>query len=216
MAWSGFVRNALLALGIVAMSAPPVEAVEIVGGAQAPAQISDGWLTQVRNVRHGGGGARHGRSAPAGPSSRRRTPAGPPPRRRPSSARPPSAGPPSRPSPAGEPSGRPPAGASPRGRPAAGGRRRPPHRLGRPSGLVPVEPRRRDRSRRGDRLRHRCGGRKLGRRAAAAGPLLVLHRPEPPSGLLGRLPLRAGDWRRTSLATPAALARPAVPKGGAG
>ena len=59
MAWSGFVRNALLALGVVAMSAPPVEAVEIVGGAQAPAQISDGWLTQVRNVRHGGGGARH-------------------------------------------------------------------------------------------------------------------------------------------------------------
>ncbi len=33
MAWSGFVRNALLALGIVAMSAPPVEAVEILGGA---------------------------------------------------------------------------------------------------------------------------------------------------------------------------------------
>ncbi len=60
MAWSGFVRNALLALGVVAMSAPPVEAVEILGGAQAPAQISDGWLTQVRNVRHGGGGARHG------------------------------------------------------------------------------------------------------------------------------------------------------------
>ena len=59
MAWSGFVRNALLCARFGGIGAPPVEAVEIVGGAQAPAQISDGWLTQVRNVRHGGGGARH-------------------------------------------------------------------------------------------------------------------------------------------------------------
>ena len=59
MGWTGFLRNALLTLALAGFSAPPVEAVEFVGGAQSPAQISDGWLTQVRNVRHGGG-ARHG------------------------------------------------------------------------------------------------------------------------------------------------------------
>ena len=56
MAWSRFVRNALLALALAGFGAPPVDAVEIVGGAQVPGQISDGWLTPVRNVRHGGGG----------------------------------------------------------------------------------------------------------------------------------------------------------------
>ncbi len=59
MGWLGFVRNALLTLALAGLSAPPVEAVEIVSGAQPLAQISDGWLTQVRIVRHGGG-ARHG------------------------------------------------------------------------------------------------------------------------------------------------------------
>lgn len=60
MSWTGFARNVLLTLALAGFSAPPVEAVEIVSGAQPGAQIGDGWLTQVRNVRNGGGGTRHG------------------------------------------------------------------------------------------------------------------------------------------------------------
>lgn len=72
-------------------------------------------------------------------------------------------------------------------RPAGG--RRPARCLGRPSRLVSVGARRRHRGGRGDRVRHRSLGGLFGRLAAAAWPLLVLHRPEPDSGLLGRLPV---------------------------
>ena len=72
MAWSGFLRNALLGLALAGFSAPPVEAVEIVSGAQPPAPLSDGLLTQVRSVRHGGGGARHGGGAHRPAHARRR------------------------------------------------------------------------------------------------------------------------------------------------
>ena len=86
MAWSGFLRNALLGLALAGFSAPPVEAVEIMSGAQPPAPLSDGLLTQVRSVRHGGGGARHGgMHRPAGGA-----PAGSSPQRRASAARQPS------------------------------------------------------------------------------------------------------------------------------
>ena len=43
--------------------------------------------------------------------------------------------------------------------------------------------------RRGDRLRQRGGGGVLGRGGSGAWPVLVLYRPEPAAGLLGRLPV---------------------------
>jgi hypothetical protein len=91
----------------------------------------------------------------------------------------------------------------PPGRSAAGRRSPCARRLGRPAGLVPLGARRRNRGRRGDRLRHRRDRRSLGRLPAAAGPLLVLHRPEPHPGLLGRLPLRTA---RRGLPSPFAFA----------
>jgi len=54
MSWAGFTRDALLALGLAVLSAPPVEALELVGGARPTAAIEDGLLTQVM-VRYGGG-----------------------------------------------------------------------------------------------------------------------------------------------------------------
>ena len=56
----GCVRSALFALALAGFSAPPAEAVEFVDGAQLSSQGSDGLLTQVRAVRHGGGGHRGG------------------------------------------------------------------------------------------------------------------------------------------------------------
>jgi hypothetical protein len=63
MSWSGWMRTVAFALALIGFSAPPVEAVEFIGGAGPAAQMSDGLLTQVRAVRHGGGhrgGARPG------------------------------------------------------------------------------------------------------------------------------------------------------------
>ena len=61
--WARFTRDALLALGLAVLSAPPVEALEIVGGAQPVASIGDPFLMQVM-ARHGGG--RHGGARPGG------------------------------------------------------------------------------------------------------------------------------------------------------
>ena len=60
MRLSGCARNTLFALALIGFGAPPVEAVEIVSGAPPAAQVSDGLMTQVRAVRHGGGSMRHG------------------------------------------------------------------------------------------------------------------------------------------------------------
>ena len=57
------------------------------------------------------------------------------------------------------------------------------------AGRILVAGRRRGRGRRGARLRQRGGCGLVGGRGARSEPLLVLHRPEPPAGLLGRLPL---------------------------
>ncbi len=165
MSWSGCMRTAAFALAIIGFSAPPVEAVEFIGGAGPASQMSDGLLTQVRAVRHGGGhrgGARPGGghrpgggaadqsivpAAANGPRSigrlstvrviaRRST-------GRPAIAR------------AAQCIG--PAIAHPStGRSVIRERRRrSAHGLDRPSRLVSLEPRRRHRGRRGDRL---CGG----------------------------------------------------------
>ncbi len=63
MSWFGRLRTAAFALALTGLSAPPVEAIEFVGGAGPAAQMTDGLLAQVRAVRHGGGhrgGARPG------------------------------------------------------------------------------------------------------------------------------------------------------------
>jgi len=51
----------MFALALIGFSAPPVEAVEIVSGTPPTGHVTDGLLTQVRAVRHGGGGHRGGR-----------------------------------------------------------------------------------------------------------------------------------------------------------
>ena len=61
---------------------------------------------------------------------------------------------------------------------------------------------RRDRGRRSAWLCQRGGGRVLGRRRSGAWPVLVLHRPEPAAGLLGRLPVSSRP--ATGLASPSA------------
>ena len=77
-------------------------------------------------------------------------------------------------------------------------------RLG-PSGLVSLGSGRRDCRRRGDRRPRRRGGRSLGRPAAGAGSLLVLHRSEPAAAASGT-PARKGGKYLTI--------RPAVRKAG--
>ncbi len=60
MSWLGSVRNAVFALALFGLGAPPVEAVEFVNGTRPDAQMSDGLLAQARVVRHGGGARRPG------------------------------------------------------------------------------------------------------------------------------------------------------------
>ena len=63
-------------------------------------------------------------------------------------------------------------------------------RLGR-TARVSLGAGRRDRGRSGDRL-HKRGGGHMGRAASCGWPLLVLHRSDPPAGLLGRVPISSG------------------------
>ena len=155
---------------LIGFNAPQAEAIEIVGGSSPALHMNDGLLSTVA-ARHGGGhrgGVRHG------------------------GAHRPAHLPAHRPGPTagaiglaiGAPSGIPPRlsfRVSRRGS------------LGRPSGLAPLVARRRHCGQRGDRLCHGGDRGRLGRRVPTAGPLLVLHRPDSPAGLLGRLPVEANS-----------------------
>ena len=170
----GLFKNMMFALALVGFSAPQAEAIEIVGGANPAAHMNDDMITQVRaggrgGVRHHGGGNRGGMHHGGGHRGGMHRPPG-------GMHRPP--GGVHRP-----PGGRAPARQSPRRRQRQSQRqsqcepKRQPKRqcqssglsrrrgLGRPSGLVPLAGRRRDRGRCGDWLR--LGGERggLGRRA---------------------------------------------------
>jgi hypothetical protein len=58
MSWAGCTRTLAFALALIGFTAPPVEAVEFVSGVGAAAPRSEGLLTEVRAVRHGGGAHR--------------------------------------------------------------------------------------------------------------------------------------------------------------
>jgi hypothetical protein len=185
MSGSGIFKNALFALALLSLSAPQAEAIEIFGEVNPAAHMNDDMITQVRGGRGGGvhhrggagmhrGGMHHGgMHRPPGAVQRSRPSPRLPAGRWRLSSRPSWLSP------------RLPSRISPRISPRLSSRLR---RLG-ASDLVSLEPRRRHRGGRGDRLRQRGGGGGLGGRSAWPRPVLVLYRPEPPAGLLGRLPV---------------------------
>ena len=200
----GFIKRALVVVTLGAFAAPQAEAIEIFGGPNPAAHMSDDLLTQVRGGGgRGGGGHRHGgggmhrrrRHAPGRHAWRRHAPWGHEQAGRRSR----------RDAPSGrrirwtrkhQPGERQPERESERKSQRQPKRQRQPRglrlsrrRLGRTSRLVSLAGRRRDRGRSGDRLRRRGGGGLVGRRAAGVGLMLVLHRPQPPPGLLGPMPV---------------------------
>ncbi len=162
-------KTAVLALGLTIPAAPVAEAFPNLGGPSVALRLEPVQIAAASKHRPPRASAPRAKRPAAGahrPSRPIAKPPAPPPR-------PPAVTPPPPP---------PPVGAASR-------------RLGGPSGMVPVAGRRRRRGGRGARLCYRRRGRRLGRAAAPAGPLLVLYRAGPASGLLGRLPL-AIAWNR--------------------
>ena len=205
MRWTRLARNACLGVSLLCLGLPEAEALEIFAPPGVAAHMDDGLITQVRGgrggggMRHGGGGMhrggggmhrggggmhRGGGAYRGGGAPWRRLPW----RRRLSWRD-------------GLPWGRVPRwrlpwrGGLPRRRLSWRGlsrrrvsrRRLPLWRLD-PS-RVRLGAWRRHRGRRGAWLCQRGGGLVLGRRRSGAGSLLVLYRPEPAAGLLGRLPV---------------------------
>src|SRR5208282_6748095 len=60
MSWACRFKNTLFALALAGLIAPEANAIEIFTGASPATQMDDGLLTQIRGVRHGGGGGRGG------------------------------------------------------------------------------------------------------------------------------------------------------------
>ena len=199
MRWTHLARNVCLGVSLLCLGLPEAEALEIFAPPSVAAHMDDGLITQVRGGRGGGGpvpprgrwnASRRGRNAPRrwGVSRWWRLPWGRPSRRRLSWRD-------------GLPWGRVPRwrlpwrGGLPRRRLSWRGlsrrrvsrRRLPLWRLD-PS-RVRLGAWRSHSGRRGAWLRQRGGGGVLGGRRSRARPLLVLYRPEPAAGLLGRLPV---------------------------
>ncbi len=202
MRWTHLARNVCLGVSLLCLGLPEAEALEIFAPPSVAAHMDDGLITQVRAGRGGGdaprrwNASRRRRNASRrwGVSRWRGLPWGSPSRRRLSWRD-------------GLPWGRVPRwrlpwrGGLPRRRLSWRGlsrrrvsrRRLPLWRLD-PS-RVRLGAWRSHSGRRGAWLCQRGGGGVLGGRRSRAGPLLVLHRPEPAAGLLGRLPVspRPGD-----------------------
>ena len=164
---------------LLCFAAPQAEAIELFGSGTVAERLDDGSIVQVRagrgGVRHGGGMHRGGESRRL--QSRRLRPPGTRPRRQ--SLRP------SQLQPKRE------SQHQPECEPQRLSQRSPRRLLGRlgAAGWVLVAGRRRGRSRRGDGLHQRRRCSLVGGRGSRSEPLLVLYRPEPPAGLLGRLPV---------------------------
>jgi len=60
MSWKRHFKNALFALALASLTAPPAEAIEIFMGANPAAHVNDDFFTQVRGGRGGGGMRHHG------------------------------------------------------------------------------------------------------------------------------------------------------------
>ena len=192
---------------LICFAAPQAEAIEMFGAGAAATQVDDGLLVQVRGgrgggMRHGGGGHRGGGMHHGANKSRRHASWNksrrPRPRRLHASGKRPRREPlrPSQREPQRQPEREP--ECEPERLP-----QREPQRL--PSWLrrgalgqlgaawpVLVADRRRGRGGRRARVCQRGGRGFVGGRGARPEPLLVLYRPEPPAGLLGRLPVRPG------------------------
>ena len=205
MSWKGHCKNALFALALASLIAPQAEAIEIFMGANPAAHVNDDLFTQVRGGR-GGGGMRNASPRRGRHASRRRH------ARRDAQARRriwrdaqarwriwrcPRAGRSVwRRAQAGRSICRQRQSQHQQERQSqrqpqyqSGGlRRRSLWQLG-PARLVRLATWRRHRGRRGDRLRQRGDRSRVGRTGARARPVLVLHRPQPAAGVLGRLPV---------------------------
>ena len=201
MSWKGHFKNALFALALIGFNAPQAEAIEIFTGASPASHLDDGLFTQVRGGRGGGGGcataaaiaaacatraactaagactaAAHMLARAAGAHMAARIAAEPMRRERQPQCEP-------QRQPERQPQ-RQPGGLRLSWRLRLSRRRG----LGGTSRLVPLAGWRRHRGRRGDRLRHGGDRDGLGRLAALSRALLVLHRRQPSTGLLGQLP----------------------------
>ena len=209
MRWTRLARNMFLGVSLVCLGLPEAEALEIFSPPSVAAQMDDGLITQVRGGRGGGGHARTeaeeciaagaectaavGRIAVAGAciAAEGRIAVAALTVGAPIAAAPIVAGRPTvgaRTAAAPIVAGRPIEAALIVGGSGGVSRRR--LSLWRlDSSRVRLGAWRRHRGRRGAWLCQRGGGGVLGRRCSGARPLLVLHRPEPAAGLLGRLPV---------------------------
>jgi hypothetical protein len=182
-------RNAFLGVSLFCLGLPEAEAIEIFAPPDLAAHMDDGMITQVRGGRGGGGMRHHG----GGRSGMHRGGM----HHRPGGAH------------------RPPGGArqrQPQRQPQHQQKRQSQRQSQRQSKRQPEhqpqrEPQYQPR-RRGDGLDQRGGGRVLGRRGSGSGSLLVLYRPQPPGGLLGRVPLSARLLGHRDVGPPRARADP--------